>query len=262
MAHIMMKSNHMIMSRSVCAIIPTFNHTQKLKNILNTLLNKGIKVIVVDDGSHPKYQKKLKTIIFNHPDIFIVTHNKNQGKGRAVISGLLKAESLGYHRALQVDADGQHCLDDISKFLDLSAEHPNSLISGKPVYDHTIPKGRLWGRSITHFWVYVETLSFKIKDTMCGFRIYPIKNTCDLIRRTSLGKRMDFDIEVMVRLFWKNNDVHFIPTFVSYPNDGQSHFRFFYDNVLIIRLHIRLVFGMLIRCPFWFIRYISALKKK
>jgi uncharacterized protein YbcC (UPF0753/DUF2309 family) len=61
---------------------------------------------------------------------------------------------------------------------------------------------------------------------------------------------MDFDIDVMVRLFWRNVSVVFLPTQVKYPEDGQSHFRAFQDNALITWLHIRLVIGMLIRMPF------------
>ncbi len=61
---------------------------------------------------------------------------------------------------------------------------------------------------------------------------------------------MDFDIEIMVRLFWRNIDIKFVPTKVEYPDDGQSHFRALHDNVLISWLHTRLVIGMLVRLPY------------
>lgn len=59
-----------------------------------------------------------------------------------------------------------------------------------------MPKGRLYGRYLTHFWVWVETLSLDIRDSMCGFRIYPLAATEALLRSEALGERMDFDIEV------------------------------------------------------------------
>ena len=183
-------------------------------------------------------------------NIHLLTHQMNPGKGGAVITGLMAAKKLGFSHVLQVDADGQHDLNDIDALLALSLQYPLALISGKPVYDDSIPKGRLWGRSITHFWVHIETLSLQVKDTMCGFRVYPLATSCQLIQQISLGKRMDFDIEIMVRLFWRNVDIKFVPTKVDYPEDGQSHFRALHDNVLISWLHTRLVIGMLVRFPY------------
>lgn len=235
--------------QQVCAVIPSFNHSAKLAQISAALLVKNIAVIIVDDASIPEHAEKLQEISKANDNVYLVIHSNNQGKGGAVITGLLKAQELGYSHALQVDADGQHDLNDIELLLELSANHPNALISGKPIYDSSIPKGRLWGRSITHFWVYIETLSLQVQDTMCGFRIYPLASTCQLINQVNLGKRMDFDIEVMVRLFWRNINIKFVPTNVDYPEDGQSHFRALHDNVLISWLHTRLVFGMLVRSP-------------
>jgi hypothetical protein len=163
---------------------------------------------------------------------------------------------------LQIDADGQHDLSDTEQLLQLVEKNPKSLISGQPVYDDSIPKSRLWGRSITHFWVHIETCSLQVKDTMCGFRIYPLQSTCQLINDVTLGKRMDFDIEIMVRLFWRNVDIKFVPTHVDYPEDGQSHFRPLQDNVLISWLHTRLVFGMLLRLPLLLWRKVQTKKEE
>ncbi len=236
-------------SNITCAVIPSYNHSALLTVITESLLAKGLPVIMVDDASDDQHFRQLQQIAKNHPDIHLVSHSENQGKGGAVITGLLKAQKMGFSHALQVDADGQHDLADITALLELSADYPRALISGQPVYDHTIPKGRLWGRSITHFWVHIETLSLQVKDTMCGFRVYPLAASCKLINQVPLGKRMDFDIEIMVRLFWRNVAVKFVETKVNYPEDGQSHFRALHDNVLISWLHTRLVIGMLLRSP-------------
>jgi len=245
-----------------CAVVPSFNHSAKLAQISRALLAKNIAVIVVDDASTEEHSMVLQQVSNASNDIHLVTHHENQGKGGAVITGLLMAQKLGYSHALQIDADGQHDLNDINSLLDLSEKYPDALISGKPIYDDSIPKGRLWGRSITHFWVYIETLSLQVKDTMCGFRVYPLEATCQLIKQVSLGKRMDFDIEIMVRLFWRNIDIKFVPTKVDYPEDGQSHFRALHDNVLISWLHTRLVLGMLIRLPYLLFHRLVKVKVK
>ena len=60
---------------------------------------------------------------------------------------------------------------------------------------------------------------------------------------------MDFDTEIMVRLSWKGVRIISVPTRVTYPRDGISHFRMLEDNVYISRMHTRLFFGMLWRLP-------------
>jgi hypothetical protein len=60
---------------------------------------------------------------------------------------------------------------------------------------------------------------------------------------------MDFDTEVLVRLYWDGVSVVNLPTRVTYPLDGVSHFRMGLDNLLISRLHATLFFGMLLRAP-------------
>jgi hypothetical protein len=56
----------------------------------------------------------------------------NSGKGAAVIRGMQTAAEAGFSHAVQVDADGQHAIEDIPKLLALAEEHPTALISGQP----------------------------------------------------------------------------------------------------------------------------------
>jgi hypothetical protein len=68
---------------------------------------------------------------------------------------------------------------------------------------------------------------------MCGFRVYPLPPTLALIDSANIGKRMDFDSDILVRLAWRNQPMRWLPTQVHYPLDGVSHFRLFHDNALI-----------------------------
>jgi hypothetical protein len=112
-----------------------------------------------------------------------------------------------------------------------------------------VPKARLYGRLLTHVWVWINTLSLAIKDSMCGFRVYPLADVVDVIDHARLGRRMDFDPEIAVRLVWRGLKVVNLPTPVSYPRDGVSHFDTLWDNVRISGMHARLFFGMLLRAP-------------
>ena len=50
--------------------------------------------------------------------------------------------------------------------------------------------------------VWVHTLSRQIADAMCGFRLYPIAPAVALDDRVRIGRRMEFDTDIIVRLFW------------------------------------------------------------
>jgi hypothetical protein len=127
--------------------------------------------------------------------------------------------------------------------------YPEAVICGCPVYDASVPKARLYGRYATHVWVWINTLSFDIRDSMCGYRVYPLARTLALIDSVKLGSRMDFDADIIVRLHWRGAQVRNRPTRVTYPADGVSHFRLWHDNLRISRMHTVLFLGMLLRSP-------------
>lgn len=234
---------------SPCVLIPCYNHGAMMPRVLARLQPFGLPCIVVDDGSDTSTRQQLERLAAETASLTLIRLPQNAGKGAAVIRGLQAAAEVGFSHAVQVDADGQHAIEDIPQLLALAQTHPEALISGQPIYDDSIPRSRLYGRWITHVWVWIETLSLQLKDSMCGFRVYPITPTLRLAQRVPLGQRMDFDTEVMVRLYWQGNTSYFVPTRVTYPPDGLSHFDAFKDNCRISLMHTRLFLGMLPRMP-------------
>lgn len=228
-------------------VIPVYNHERAVGAVVAQVLRQGLPVLLVDDGSQPSCAQVLDALA-RPPEVRLVRRARNGGKGAAVITGLEEAHRLGFTHAVQIDADGQHALDDLPKFLEQSTAHPEALITGYPQYDASVPKGRLYGRYLTHVWVWINTLSLAIKDSMCGFRVYPLLRTLGAIV-PSIGKRMDFDPEIAVRLVWAGTPVVNLPTQVTYPADGVSHFEIWRDNLRISGMHARLFFGMLWRLP-------------
>lgn len=232
------------------AVIPCYNHPQTIGLMVRAVREQGLHVIVVDDGCDAVCAGVLDALAVEHAaGMTLVRLPVNQGKGGAMMAGLRKALALGYTHALQIDADGQHDVADIGTFMATAARHPQAVICGEPVYDGSVPKGRLYGRYLTHVWVWINTLSLSIRDSMCGYRVYPLAPVVALIDQVSLGKRMDFDPELLVRLLWRGVPIVSLPTKVSYPLDGISHFKMWWDNVLISRMHARLFMGMLVRSP-------------
>jgi len=231
-----------------CAVVPVYNHEDSLPNVVRALLAEDLPCVLVDDGSSPNAAAIIDELA-KQPLVHLLRHSRNQGKGAAVASGLREASRLGFSHALQVDADGQHDLSGVPLFLDRASQAPDALICGYPQYDSSVPKGRLYARYLTHVWVWINTLSLSIRDSMCGFRVYPLQPTLSLLDSTVLGQRMDFDTEILVRLHWREQPMVWLPTRVHYPADGVSHFRLWHDNLLISSMHARLFGGMLLRAP-------------
>jgi glycosyltransferase involved in cell wall biosynthesis len=238
------------MNPNTGAVIPVYNHPDTIGVMVQAVRAQGLRCVMVDDGSERRCAAVLDMLAAAHGDaVTLVRLPQNQGKGGAMMAGLREARRQGYSHALQIDADGQHDSADIPRFLALAQSHPDAVICGTPLYDASVPKGRLYGRYATHVWVWINTLSLQIRDSMCGFRVYPLAPVVDLIDSVSIGKRMDFDVELLVRLHWRGQPIVNVQTRVRYPLDGVSHFRVWLDNVLISRMHATLFVGMLWRSP-------------
>jgi len=231
-------------------VVPVYNHEHAIGAVLAGLLRHGVPCMLVDDGSSAACAAVLDALAREHAEqVELVRLPHNQGKGAAVLAGFRQAAVRGYTHVLQIDADGQHDTADVPKFLALAVANPAAIICGHPVYDESVPKARLYGRYATHVWVWINTLSLEIRDSMCGFRVYPVAPVNALAARRAIGVRMNFDTDIIVRLFWDGLRVMNVGTRVSYPSDGVSHFRVWRDNVLISWMHTVLFFGMLPRIP-------------
>ena len=237
------------MTFRACVVVPVFNHGASAMTLAQRLAPFGLQTFMVNDGSDSASRAALHDLAERHDWIQVLDHPDNRGKGAAVLTGLRAAQAQGYSHAMQIDADGQHDPDDIPRFLALAEANPKAVIAGCPEFDASMPKGRRIARYITHVWVWIETLSFTIRDSMCGFRVYPLEPVVRLAERVRLGRRMDFDPEILVRLHWQGLSILSLPTKVTYPAGGQSHFRLWRDNCLISWMHTRLVLGMLWRVP-------------
>lgn len=228
------------MGISVCAVIPTYDNAGTLRAVVDGVRRHVPEVIVVDDGSGPEARAEAEAL-GREGLADVVFRERNGGKGAAVKSGLVRAHERGFTHALQVDADGQHALDDAPRLLSAAQARPEALVLGLPEFDATAPRSRVVGRRISVFWVRVETGGDFIRDPLCGFRVYPVEAALQAAARA--GDRMDFDPEVVVRMVWDGVPVVHVPTRVRYipaEEGGVSHFRMVHDNMLISWAHTRL----------------------
>ncbi len=226
-----------------------FDHEHAVARVVDAVRAARLPCLLVDDGSGPACARELQRLAATIPQTSVLRLPVNSGKGAAMLAGFAAAWQRGYSHGLQVDADGQHALADIPAFIAAARREPQALICGRPVFDRSIPAARHYGRYLTHGLVWLNTLSFSIPDSLCGFRVYPLAAVMSLMAQEYIGRRMDFDVEIIVRLYWREVPMRWIPTAVTYPLDGVSHFRLFRDNARMVGLQVRLLGGMLGRLP-------------
>jgi len=244
-------------------LIPVYRHGKTACSLAEHLAASGLPVIIVDDGNDVETKSLLEECASKTSGVSLVRLEKNSGKGAAVAKGFEKAAELGLTHVLQIDADGQHDAGKTAFLLEESAKHPDMIICGYPEFDETAPRGRINGRKISNFWAAAVTLSTELKDVLCGFRVYPVNESLRITRSSFIfmDKRMGFDPEIMVRLYWNKVFPIFHPVKVSYPADGVSNFHIVRDNIRISLMFSRLFIGMLLRLPVLIARKLKRGKK-
>lgn len=234
-----------------CFLIPVYNHAALLEQAIPSFLIFGIPLIIVDDGSNQENKAILKKIIDRHPDIVLISNTKNSGKGWAIKQGIEYCKQHAIDFAFQVDADNQHRLATIPAFINRSKMQTTikHAIIGYPIYDDTVPSIRKDGRKVSNFFVSITTLTPNVRDSLCGFRIYPVTETWRIYRNPFISKRMPIDMELLTRLYWNGTSIIYMPVEVTYPKDGSSHYKAFRDTVILSAKHALLCCEMFFRFP-------------
>ena len=235
-------------------VIPSYNTGAAVYETVRAAREAWAPVWVVVDGSDDGTADGLKQMAAGDPQLRVDVLPANQGKGAAVFNALEAARAAGFTHALTMDADGQHPAGLIESFMRESMANPEAMILGRPVFDASAPAVRVWGREISNRAVLLQTLGAGIGDVLYGFRVYPIAPLVDIMRKRKSGhmRRFDFDPEAVVRLSWHGVRAINVAAPVRYlrPDEGGvSHFRYLRDNLLMFRMHTRLLDGMFIRMP-------------
>ncbi|TNF32183.1 MAG: DUF2062 domain-containing protein, partial [Bacteroidetes bacterium] len=152
-----------------------------------------------------------------------IDYAPNKGKGYALRAGFQKATELGYHYAITIDSDGQHFPNDIPKFLEVHKTHPDAVIMGaRNLEAEGMAAKSSFANRFSNFWFRLQT-GIYMPDTQTGFRLYPLKKMANL---SLLTNRFEFEIEVIVKLAWRDVPFVSVPIQVKYdPTERVSHFR-------------------------------------
>ncbi len=163
----------------ICVVIPAYNATQTIRDVVKGSLQYVSDVIVADDGSTDNTAD-----IAAEAGARVMLIEKNFGKGNALKALFRKAIDEGYDAVISVDADGQHDPADIPRFIESHYNCPESVIVGSRMHHiHKIPRGRYNSMHVARFYVSLGANQF-IEDTQCGFRLYPLSTVKNILLTT------------------------------------------------------------------------------
>jgi glycosyltransferase involved in cell wall biosynthesis len=199
-------------------VIPVYNHGATVAAVVLQAAKHGLPIIVVDDGSTDGGCDSLEFM----PDIRVVRHPYNLGKGAALLTGMKEAAKTA-NWGICMDADGQHHPEDMLRLMEAIPESSRPIVVGKRDAMRAAPWTSRFGRKFSNFWVWVAC-GVGLSDSQSGFRIYPLPEVFDLDVR---ARRYQFEIEVLAKAAWQGMPILEAPVGVSYAPIGRriSHFR-------------------------------------
>lgn len=242
----------------ISLLIPIFDHGATIAGVVAQILPHGLPCLIVDDGSAEPTRKVLSQLESAHPEVSVLRRKRNGGRGAALKSGYGAALERGFSHVIQLDADGQHCAEDVPRFVDAIKSDPEALVLGAPRFDASAPRARIYGRQLSRAMVWLSTLSLAVEDPLCGFRGIPLAATCQLLRQRELGDHMEFDPELVIALVRRGLRVCNLPTRVVYAQGGLSHFDLWRDNARLSRVYARALAGVPRELPGALLRLVRA----
>lgn len=195
----------------ICVVIPAHNESQAIAEIVNGVKQKGLDVLVIDDGSQDD-----SGAIARRQGATVITNQVKQGKGLSLQRGFQFVLDHGYDGLIAMDGDGQHAVADLDKFLEKINSRPDSIITGTRMTDS---RGMPLVRYLTN-WVMSSLISGichqSIPDTQCGYRYI----SCEVLRDIRITSR-DFEIEteVLIKSSKRGYQIFSVPIATIYRNE-------------------------------------------
>ena len=198
--------------RSALVVIPTYNESQSIGELLTSLKPLDCDVLVIDDGSPDGTAG-----IVGGFGVEVIERAGKQGLGSAYRTGFTIAVDRGYTHIIQMDADGSHQVEDLRKMMEWIGS-ADLLIGSRYVKDGGVAN---WSKFRELLSKSANTyanllLSLGVKDATSGFRIY----TTELVKKMELATIRSegycFQIEMTRRAINRGGSIAEIPiTFIE-----------------------------------------------
>ena len=215
------------------ALIPAYQPGEDLPGLLMDVRSLGMEAVIVDDGSGAEWEAVFKKC---EGLAHLLRHEKNQGKGQALKTGLayLRKEERGEKYAVvTMDADGQHRPEDALRVLREAEEHPGELVLGCRAFLGKIPFRSRFGNTLTRL-VFRIVSGTPVSDTQTGLRAF----RADLIPflLTTQGARYEYEMNMLLDCPRAGVRIREVPIRTIYIGKNESsHFDTVKDSLRIYR---------------------------
>lgn len=164
-----MNATSAVSSSEVLVVVPAFNEEESIAQVVAELKSVGLACVVVDDSSSDATASRARA-----EGAFVLTHPFNLGVGGALRTGFKFAELRGYRAVVQVDADGQHPIHEITKLINTANESGADLVLGSRFIDgHEAMTVGASRRLVMHLLARIASRACgtSITDSTSGFRL-------------------------------------------------------------------------------------------
>ncbi|MFN3551272.1 MAG: glycosyltransferase family 2 protein [Endomicrobiia bacterium] len=186
----------------ISIIIPVYNEEETIKKVVEKLemIDFGIEkeIIIVDDGSTDSTPNVLKKLQSKDQKLKIVFHNRNEGKGAAVITGI--KSSSGDIIAIQ-DADLEYNPEELKNLIKPILKNENLIVYGSRFLKENPVRYKKYylGNKIIS-WFISFLFRYKVTDSYTCYKIFHRK----VLENMKLeSKRFEIEAELTCR-FLKN----------------------------------------------------------
>lgn len=210
-----------------CVIIPTYNESKAIAELIKQIKDLNLEVIIIDDGSSDETVK-----IAQVSGSKVLRNQANIGKGAALIKGYNFAVGQGFDAIISMDGDGQHSSEDIKTFIQKAQNHSVYVIVGNRM---TMTRQMPFLRIITNnfmSWLLSLIIKQKIPDTQCGFRL--IKKEALLAMNLSTSK-YETESEILIKAARLGYKIESVPVKTIYCGQ-KSKINPFIDTLRFLRL--------------------------
>jgi glycosyltransferase involved in cell wall biosynthesis len=151
---------------NVAALIPAYFEEAQIQAVARRALAQLDHVLVLDDGSTDRTSEEARKA-----GAEVIRHEKNQGKGAAIKTGLRELAARDFLYVLILDGDGQHLPEEIPGFLEEANRSGAPFVVGTRMADlEKMP----WVRRMTNSFMSAQISRLcgqPVPDSQCGFRM-------------------------------------------------------------------------------------------
>ncbi|MEA3489899.1 MAG: glycosyltransferase family 2 protein [Candidatus Omnitrophota bacterium] len=193
-------------------VIPSYNEARTIGGIVSDIVEMGLSVLVIDDGSVDNTER-----IALDSGAMVIRHRRNLGKGNSVREGIRYVlEKTRFEWMIIMDGDGQHHTEDVPGLMKATREEETDIVIGNRMQEtKTMPPSRYWTNRFMS-WVLSVLCGQRILDTQCGYRLIKVGS---LKKLKLISKKYDIESEMLLQAAERGMTIKSVPIQTIYGEE-------------------------------------------